>query len=360
MKFLYKIWSGYDGFTPSVIPERRRPGGLLELGWARYIESVEKGSEVWVYFFGRHAFTDGVYVKGAVHTVDIVGRRVLLRVRQVSTSEPLTDATTSARIREIVAARGLQVFILPDVLDVVPTCDVDTSASTCKRRNCGGCKTWQMFPIIQDRNLGWPDRLPESLEDFVPAYWVIPPRNFIYMRGERFITGVRRTDELFRRFKIGEANLAFPLALGMHEALAARDLDTFDAVVPIPLSPEKAAAGEIHRTRLLARELSRQLGVPMRELLSLSKPTSKRRLRGIDGYSVSRFELTYRQRLVVDDAVATVSSILLVDDVCTKGSTIRASTAALHSKNPTLTIVAATAGQMTVRAAVEYEHDLIA
>ena len=56
--------------------------------------------------------------------------------------------------------------------------------------------------------------------------------------------GVRRSSELFYRFKTGEAALSFPLALGMHRALAkARRLD-FDVIVPVPLSPDKAKRGE--------------------------------------------------------------------------------------------------------------------
>jgi hypothetical protein len=62
LKFLFKIWSGYDGFRPAEIPNRQLPGGLLRLGWGRYIEAVELGTEVWVYFHGPHAFENGVYV----------------------------------------------------------------------------------------------------------------------------------------------------------------------------------------------------------------------------------------------------------------------------------------------------------
>ncbi len=360
MKFLYKIWSGYDAFTPSQVPVRRDANGLLRLGWARYIEAVDPGSEVWVYFFGQHAFANGVYVKGVAHVVDVDAGEVLLRIRQFSTDRPLTDAATNASIAALVKARGLQVFLLPDVLDAAPACNVTTTASTCVRRECGSCPTWQSLPLVRPRNLGHPQRLPDELNAFVPAYWVIPPRNFIYQSGHRLKAEYRRTDELFRRFKTGEQKLAFPLALGIQESLAERGLAGFDAVIPIPLSPDKDQRGEIHRTRLLARELGRLLGVRVREALSLSQPISKRRLRGDHGYSAALFESAYRQRLVVDPVAAQLDRVVLVDDVCTEGSTIRANALALRAVRPTLEIVAVTAGQMTVRAAVQHEEDLVA
>ena len=40
MKFLFKIWSNYDNFTPAAIPQRREPDGTVKLYWLRYIESV--------------------------------------------------------------------------------------------------------------------------------------------------------------------------------------------------------------------------------------------------------------------------------------------------------------------------------
>jgi hypothetical protein len=64
VKYLFKINSGFDGFTPSQIPTRQRDGQLT-LGWPRYIEALEPGDEVWVYFLGRHRFTPGVYAIGA-------------------------------------------------------------------------------------------------------------------------------------------------------------------------------------------------------------------------------------------------------------------------------------------------------
>lgn len=361
MKFLYKVWSNYDGFTPDQVAARLLPGGLLRLGWTRYIESVEDDSEIWVYFHGRHAFENGVYVKGVVHAVDFDAGEVLLRVRQAATEAPLTDAAATEHIARIAAARGLQVFVLPEVLDAVPACDVGTSAETCSRRQCGGCSTWGALPLICARNLGAPPRLPDELIDFVPAYWVVAPRNFIHLNGQRIKTSHHRTDELFRRFKTGEERLAFPLALGIREALADRGLlQGFDAVIPVPLSPEKQAAGEIHRTQLLATELARLIGSPVRNALSLFNPISKRRLRFQQGLGAARFEAAYRRELVVAPEVHGLQRVALLDDVCTEGSTLRSSFAALRAVNPAVEVVAVTAGQMTVRASVQHEEDLIA
>jgi hypothetical protein len=103
MKFLYKIWSGYDDFEPSAIPSRRRlHGGRLRLGWGQYLDAVEADSEIWVYFFGPHRFRNGVYVKGVPDKIDRAHHAVFLRVRDFSLEEPLTDHATSARIAEVV------------------------------------------------------------------------------------------------------------------------------------------------------------------------------------------------------------------------------------------------------------------
>src|SRR6185437_14762931 len=40
LKFLYKIYSGFDEFYPSRIPERLHKGKRLVLWWKRYLSSV--------------------------------------------------------------------------------------------------------------------------------------------------------------------------------------------------------------------------------------------------------------------------------------------------------------------------------
>lgn len=65
MKFVYKINSSFDGFRPSCIPARLE-GKSLELGWKTYVDVVELGDEVWVYFLGPHKFVNGIYARGIV------------------------------------------------------------------------------------------------------------------------------------------------------------------------------------------------------------------------------------------------------------------------------------------------------
>jgi predicted amidophosphoribosyltransferase len=162
--------------------------------------------------------------------------------------------------------------------------------------------------------------------------------------------GVRRTTDLFYMFKTGRKNLAFVFALAIFTRLASAGLLEIDAVVPIPLSPDKASAGELHRTLHLARELGRMLTAPVSECLHLSRPISKRWLRGALGYSAAQFEDAYRRALVVTRAP--VGTLLLVDDTCTEGSTLRVASAALATAEPIGRIVAATAAQMAVKAVV--------
>jgi len=283
VRFLYKIYSGYDGFTPWRIPDRLQPKSLLRLGWTRYLDSVGLGDEVWVYFHGPHRFQPGVYVQGFVRSINAQEAFVLLRVREYDTTNPLTDPGTSVRIAQVVAPRRRQVFVFPPQWVTAPHCTLDSVADSCRKRMCGTCPTWRTLPLIAPTALARPARLPHGLcGHFVPAYWVIPRRCYLHYEGT-VSRMIGRTSDVFMRFKVGEEALAFLLALGIYEALRQRELLDFDCIVPIPLSPDKEASGEIHRTRLLARELGKLLGIGVAELLTLRHAISKRRLRTWQG-----------------------------------------------------------------------------
>jgi hypothetical protein len=352
--FLYKIYSGYDGFYPRKIPSRLVRGKFLHLGWDRYIEAVEVGNEVWVFFHGPHAFENGVYVKGYVHSIDAGHGSVLLRVRSHSTETPLINRETSDRVSQIVRPRFRQVFLLPYEWESTPNCSIGTTAESCRLRQCERCAAWGALPRIQPTELGTPVRLPSDV-GFAPAYWVIPSRCYLGRGAGRL---VRRTSEIFYRFKIGEEALAYPLALAMFRALTSRGLIDFDAVVPIQLSPEKAERGELNRMRALAGELSKLLGVPVLEALSLERPCSKKAALA-KGATPSGFEREYMSALVRRE-MAIPDRILLIDDVCTRGSTLRSACAKLREANEACVITVATAGQMILKEVVRDEAVLVA
>ena len=151
----------------------------------------------------------------------------------------------------------------------------------------------------EETRIGCPGDFPSTVGGFAPAYWVIPPPLLSALRGQADrASRSSALPRLFYRFKSGERNLAYPLALGIYHALRKRRLLEFDCIVPIPLSPDKAAKNEIHRTRLLAEELAPLLDAPVDELLTLTKPISKRRLRIQQGLTANQFERQYYETLV--------------------------------------------------------------
>jgi len=357
VKYLYKIYSNYDGFTPASIPERMAEGRLLELGWEHYIDVVNVGEEVWVYFFGRHRFENGVYVKGIVNKIDATNRLVRIRIREYSTAQPLTDAVTSQRVANAVARRNVQVFLLPTEWAVEPECSVNGSADSCKQRQCEACPSWQGLPKIGDDDCGWPARLSRRYERFSPGLWVIPPR--CYWRLAELSEPIRRSSELFYRFKTGESALAFPLALAMYEVLKEQKALDFDCVIPIPLSPDKQERREINRTKILARELAALLGIKVADQLSLSAPISKRQLLSA-GWTQTQFEYRYYQLLKVDLEVRKYSRILVLDDVCTNGSTLDCALRRIREVHPECELTATTAGQMIVKNVIRDEQVILA
>lgn len=357
MKYVYKIHSGFDGFTPACLPDRMA-GNVVPLGWKRYVDTVEPGDEIWVYFHGPQKYANGVYAKGIAKEVQYEERTVLLSITEHDTRAPLTDPEMSARVATVVKTRYQQVFVLPEELDRVPVCTVATAADSCAARHCSSCPAWRSLPLVQTRILNIPHRLSGHVDVFVPAYWVIPNRSFLYKGGKTIRRGVRRSSELFMRYKTGEANLAHALALGMRRALARANSLEADAIVPVPLSPDKAKRNELHRTLHLARELSHLMGVPVRQWLTLTQPVSKRSLRTGLGYGAASFEDAYREQLTVAPGVSGAERIIVVDDVCTEGSTLRTCGDVLKQQRRDLFVVAATAGQMTMKQVVGEPNSL--
>ncbi len=359
MKYLYKIHSGFDGFSPARLPGRMLNGKTLKLGWKRYLDAVEDGDEIWVYFHGPHRFDNGVYARGVVERIDLDHADVYLRVVEYDSVRALTDAALSAQIAGVVATRYQQVFVLPEDLEEQPVCSMASSAASCREQRCGSCPVWKRTPIVNRAILVTPHRLQGHVDRYAPGYWVVPNRSFLYRTGRPIKKGVARSSEMFYRFKTGEGALAYPLALAVHRALAKAHRLDFDAIVPVPLSPDKAKLGELHRTLVLSRELGRLLGAPVRQWLALSAPISKRKLRAGNGLSAAAFESRLNAVVTASSQFRTAQRVLLVDDVCTEGSTLRVCADSAHRINPNLSIVAVAGGQMAVRHVVKDETPLL-
>jgi hypothetical protein len=237
---------------------------------------------------------------------------------------------------------------------------VNTSASSCEKRQCRSCPTWQSLPLIQPQHYSLQHRLPSFLQTFVPAYRVIPSRCFLYRDSKQISPLVHRTSDLFYRFKMGISKLAYPLALGLYEGLRERCLLDFDCIVPTPLSADKAKSREINLTLLLARELGRLLGVEVEDALRLSRPTSKSILRTGLGLTPRQFETKYLEALTFDSNLTSYTRILLLDDVCTEGSTLGAAATAILQACSNQEITAVAAGQMIMRAVIRDDSTLCA
>lgn len=352
MRFLYKIYSNYDGFTPECIPLRLREDRYLELGWTRYLDAVDLGAECWIYFHGRHSFAHGIYVKGFISEINHDLGHAMLRVREYSTSEPLTDSDTTARIAARVSTRYRQVFLWPDDWDRVQNCHI----SACQDRRCERCPRWQALPIIDPTHIKMSPG-PYATE-IVPAYWIVPNRCYLYTDHKPLASWTTRITLMFGEFKLGERAYAYPLARGIFEALRRRSRLKFDAIVPIPLSPDKETSGEVHRTKLLAQELGKLLGVSVRECLKLTEPVSKRRMLA-SGYTLTDFRRRYYHALNVSRSISDCSQVLIVDDVITRGATLYCATRRLREAQPDLDIVVASAGQMIVKSAVRDESGFL-
>lgn len=103
----------------------------------------------------------------------------------------------------------------------------------------------------------------------------------------------------------------------LEEVLRARGDLAFDAIVPVPMHPAKVRRRGYNQAALLGRALASRIGVPVKPLLA--KTTD----RGTQS-SLTRRERAENVRgsYVASDAAGL--SLLLIDDICTTGETLRA------------------------------------
>ena len=101
---------------------------------------------------------------------------------------------------------------------------------------------------------------------------------------------------------------------------------------------------------MLAVRLAELTGVPVLEAVSLRESISKARLIQDEAWTMAQFEKRYRSLLDVVAEVANLRSAMVIDDVATRGSTLRCMVRALRTVKDDLEIFAVTAGQMILTA----------
>lgn len=127
----------------------------------------------------------------------------------------------------------------------------------------------------------------------------------------------------------GEKELACPLGrLMARKVLRAGWGGYFDLVVPLPLHPLREEERGFNQSRLLARSVAGELGLPCEEKALLRQVYEKSQT--LLGRSERR--LNMRGTFTVQDAQRVrAKKVLLVDDIITTGATLQAAAAALRA-----------------------------
>lgn len=148
------------------------------------------------------------------------------------------------------------------------------------------------------------------------------------------------------------------LALGILAALRSRELLEFDAVVPIPLSPDKLRRGSFVE-RWSSRINSGSIWESLQGNGSHCRSPSRNdecRLQ----VSVQASRARYSLVLQVNAALSRVQRVLLVDDTIARGWTLACTIQKIRQAAPDVQVVAASAGQMILKEHVLDERQVLA
>jgi predicted amidophosphoribosyltransferase len=125
--------------------------------------------------------------------------------------------------------------------------------------------------------------------------------------------------------------------LGALLTTVVREFGAIDGIVPVPLHPRKLRLRGYNQAELLAREVSKSLGIPVTPLLKRDKETRPQVELGRDDR-----EANVRDAFALDPAWSPAAGgrFLLVDDVRTTGATVGGCTRTLLRTGPAAIYVA--------------------
>jgi len=187
---------------------------------------------------------------------------------------------------------------------------------------CGDC--WRSLPLIDGPKCDscaqpWPGEVEathclDCLIDPLPVVWTDAWGHYR-----------DALERVLHAFKFQRHDwFAEPFADALRDLVVARGESTFDAVVPVPMSRAKLRRRGYNQAELLARALARRLRLRC-DMSLLAKRLDRR-----PQSTLARAERAANVRGAFKASERSKSkSILLVDDVCTTGETLRACAAAL-------------------------------
>lgn len=126
--------------------------------------------------------------------------------------------------------------------------------------------------------------------------------------------------EAVKRFKFRRRpGYAKPLAVPMVQALLEKNAVGFDAVVYVPMHPDKQRVRGYNQAELLAREVAALMGIPCESLLVKTRDNPPQHTMESTAAKQKNVRGLFK---AFDKAAVKGKSILLVDDVLTSGATL--------------------------------------
>lgn len=177
------------------------------------------------------------------------------------------------------------------------------------------------------RNSGNLNPVAERLAGIVP--YVDAAGVFLYSPGNS-------VSRLVYDFKYhGYGTLARRMGQVMFDEMVYSDFFTdVDALVPVPIHWLRRMRRTYNQSRMLALGIADRTGIPVADVLRARRHKSQTRLHG----STRRMNTSGKYRAVRSDTLSPDAHVVLIDDVCTTGSTVSEAARALLAEYPSIKI----------------------